>query len=311
MQFGVQKLFQDLNWTVRWKERWGVIGSNGVGKSTLLKILMGHMEPASGSYRLGSQIDVGYFAQDAYDIDLELSPLEWISLECGLLAQQARDLLGRFLIHGDDVFRPIRSLSGGERNKLVLAKLTARQPNLLILDEPTNHLDLASREALIEVLKQYEGTLIVVSHDRTLLGEVTRQTLDLRREGACQFPGNYKEYREFRQKGSRGVSEVSSQVRTSPKAGRIASEVTLSPRELSKEIQRVAKLVEQAEQQVTQHELELAEVEKLLTNPESSEDPVSLSYKYSDLRKLLESRMREWETLCCQLEELRELQKIG
>ncbi|HXH60231.1 MAG TPA: ABC-F family ATP-binding cassette domain-containing protein, partial [Fimbriimonadaceae bacterium] len=145
-------LIEGFDWIVRWGDRWGVIGENGAGKSSLARTALGMQEPTSGSRRLGSRVEVGYFAQDATGLDLELSPLQFVSYECGLDAGPARDLLGRFLIEGDDVFRPIRTLSGGEKNKLALARLCAISPNLLVLDEPTNHLDMASREALAEVL---------------------------------------------------------------------------------------------------------------------------------------------------------------
>jgi len=190
--FGDQHLFKGIDWTVRYGERWGVIGENGAGKSTLIKIGLGLLEPDSGRARLGSRVAAGYFAQDTVNLQPDQSPLDYLVWQFDLLPADARNLLGRFLITGDDVYRPIGTLSGGEKNKLVLASLTTLNPNLLVLDEPTNHLDMDSREALASVLSEYNGTLILVSHDRWLLERVTDHTLDLRRTGAVLYNGQLR-----------------------------------------------------------------------------------------------------------------------
>ncbi|HTQ08789.1 MAG TPA: ABC-F family ATP-binding cassette domain-containing protein, partial [Fimbriimonadaceae bacterium] len=195
-------LFQDLDWTVRIQDRWGVIGENGAGKSSLIKTVLGLIPALAGRSRLGSNLEIGYFSQDTQELDPEQSPLDFMVWECDMLPADARNLLGRFLFSGDDVYRPIRTLSGGEKNKLSLARLTHQQPNLLILDEPTNHLDMDSREALAGVLKEFRGTLILISHDRWLLSQVTDHTLDVRRAGPVQFNGSYPEYRLWQKRGA-------------------------------------------------------------------------------------------------------------
>ncbi len=124
-----------------------------------------------------------------------MSPIDFLVYDADMLPAEARNLLARFLITGDDVYRPIRTLSGGEKNKLSLARLTRLNPNLLILDEPTNHLDMASRDALAEVLGEYKGALVLVSHDRYLLARVTDHTLDVRRSGPLTYSGSYADYR--------------------------------------------------------------------------------------------------------------------
>ena len=198
LSFGPRTLFDQFDWTVRWGERWGVIGANGAGKSTLVHLILGDLEPNEGSVRIGSNVVSGWFQQDAEDLDPELTPLETLIDLCRLDPPVARNLLGRFLISDDDALRPVKTLSGGERNKLQLAALTAMNPNLLVLDEPTNHLDMNSREALCEVLKAYTGTVVLVSHDRWLLSEVVDHVLDLRRDGPFVFPGGYADYRRAR-----------------------------------------------------------------------------------------------------------------
>jgi ATP-binding cassette subfamily F protein 3 len=203
------------------------------------------------------------------------------------------------LITGDDVYRPIKTLSGGEKNKLVLATLTTLHPNLLILDEPTNHLDMASREALAIVLKEFKGTLILVSHDRWLLDEVTDHTLDLRKTGAVLYPGNYSRYRAASKQGQgQRVTKVQP-----TSVG--AAKPTLTPRELSKEIQRVEKLVEDLEEQVREAERDLAELEQTLANLPPTADVLALTQSHSGMQERIAGLMSAWEEQSVRAEELR------
>ena len=260
MGFAGRPLFEDLKWTVRIGERWGVIGENGSGKSTLIKNLLGLLEPWGGSARLGANVEVGYFAQDTSELNLDQSPLDFLVWECDMLPAEARDLLGRFLITGDDVFRPTKTLSGGEKNKLSLARLTRLNPNLLVLDEPTNHLDMDSREALADVLSSYRGTLILVSHDRWLLRRITDHTLDLREGKARLFPGSYGEYRR-RSQAKPQETPGSGNAPAEPNDG---GDQPMSQREISKEIGRAEKLVEQMERDIAQDEESLRTLEERL-----------------------------------------------
>lgn len=311
MRFGDQRLFQGLNWTVRWGERWGVIGPNGSGKSTLIKIVLGEVAPTEGRCRLGSNVVPGYFSQDASTLDPEMSPLQTIHYELGWEVGPARNLLARFLITGDDVFRPISTLSGGERNKMALAVLTALNPNVLVLDEPTNHLDMASREALAEVLIEYRGTLILISHDRWLLEQVTDHTLDLRREHPVMYPGSYARYRESRDR------PVSSPVpRIEPAAVGVqwratGGEPALSPRELSKEIGRVARLVADTEEAVTALERELENLERVIAQPPPDADLFALTKRHGELVEQIQVGLADWEQHSTRLEGLREQQGRG
>ncbi len=194
-RYGARTLFENVRVLLQRGERVGIVGPNGAGKSTLVKILLGRETPTSGMARLGASVTVGYFAQDTSDLDLEATVMENLMDVADMEPVQARTHLGRFLFSGDDVFRPVKLLSGGEKNKLVLAQLTYLRPNLLILDEPTNHLDLESREALGQMLREYDGTLLLVSHDRYLLDQVTTHTLEVADGRVTFFDGPYGQFR--------------------------------------------------------------------------------------------------------------------
>lgn len=304
---GTTVLFQNLEWTVRIGERWGVIGENGAGKSTLVKVILGQLEALSGRARVGANVAIGSFTQDASDLDPEESPLDMMVWDLDLKPPEARNLLGRFLITGDDVYRPIKTLSGGEKNKLSLARLTHLNPNLLILDEPTNHLDMASRDALAQILREYVGTLILVSHDRYLLSQVTDHTLDVRKAGPIIYPGSYAEYR---QKSAKPAPSQAAKVSPAPTIPKLLDgksepeEPALSPRELSKEIERMTKLVASIEEEVAQREADLRRLEEKLANVDPSADIFALSREHQALQEELEGTISAWEENSTRLEKL-------
>ncbi|MBS1717722.1 MAG: ATP-binding cassette domain-containing protein [Armatimonadetes bacterium] len=293
------ELIKSLNWTVRYGDHWGIIGENGAGKSTLIKTILGMQPPLGGKARLGSNVVCGYFAQDSQDLDPEESPIDLLVYECDMLPADARNLLARFLLVGDDVYRPIKTLSGGEQNKVALARLTHLRPNLLILDEPTNHLDMDSREALAQILKEYQGTLVLISHDRWLLTEITSQTLDVRRGEVIQYPGSYADYR------LRKAIPASKQTAQASKAAVEVKEPELSPRELSKEIHKAEKQFEESEELVTQLEEELHEIEFLLSSLPRSADVLELTQQHASVQESLAGAMSAWEETGKRLEDLR------
>ena len=307
---GRTTLFSNLEWTARYGERWGVIGENGAGKSTLIKVIMGELDPLEGRTRLGSNIIPGYFTQDNSDIDPEMSPLDVMVWEMDMKPPEARNLLARFLLSGDDVYRPVRTLSGGEKNKLSLARLTQLQPNLLILDEPTNHLDMDSREALAEVLKDYKGTLILVSHDRWLLSQVTEQTLDVRKSGPIVYPGSYTEYRNRAAKQAHKPQKPVSPAPVIPKllGAERPEEPQYTPRELSKEIGRVTKMVAEIEAQVESDEKALKDLEDQLANLGPTADVFTLTRDHQKLQEQLEGRLAAWQEHSERLEKLTAMQ---
>lgn len=301
-------LFSGLEWTVRYGDRWGVIGENGSGKSTLIKVLLGEIEPLAGRTRIGSNVIAGYFSQDVSDLDPEMSPLDVMVWEMDMKPPEARNLLARFLLAGDDVYRPVRTLSGGEKNKLSLARLTQLQPNLLILDEPTNHLDMDSREALAAVLKDYKGTLILVSHDRWLLSQVTEQTLDVRRAGPIIYPGSYVEYRNRSNRPAPKVQKQTAPVIPKLLGQEQPKEPELTPRELSKEIGRVTKLVAEIEAEISEDESELKALEDQLANLSPTADVYALTLEHQHLKEELEGRLAAWQEQSERLDKLVEMQ---
>jgi ATPase subunit of ABC transporter with duplicated ATPase domains len=199
--YGRRVIYDDLNLKVRRGERWCVMGKNGAGKSTLLKMVSGAVMPDAGSVQLGASLKMGYFAQQALDLlDADLTIEEQLQHDfpnesIGVL----RNLAGAFQFSGDDVDKKVRALSGGEKTRLVMARMLLDPPNFLVLDEPTNHLDLATKEMLVEALSEYEGTMLFVSHDRAFLRGLSNRVLELGGESGVDtephlYPGSYVDY---------------------------------------------------------------------------------------------------------------------
>src|SRR5438552_1526206 len=199
--FGAKRVYDDFDFQVRRGERWCVMGKNGAGKSTLLKMVAGTLPPDSGTVKLGASLTLGYFAQQSLDLlDPELTVWEQIQKDFPLEGVGVlRNLLGAFQFSGDDVDKRVRSLSGGEKSRLVMARMLLDPPNFLVLDEPTNHLDVATKEMLVEALQNFEGTMIFVSHDRMFLRGLASRVLELGGESGTDrhpriYPGSYVEY---------------------------------------------------------------------------------------------------------------------
>jgi ATPase subunit of ABC transporter with duplicated ATPase domains len=194
--YGSRSIYEGLDFHVRRKERWCVMGINGAGKSTLLKLVAGSTEPDDGTVTLGGSVKMGYFAQHAMDLlDGERTVFQSLEDSFPQAGQGSlRALAGCFGFSGDDVEKKCRVLSGGEKARLVMAKMLYDPPNFLVLDEPTNHLDMATKEMLIAALSEYEGTMLFVSHDRHFLAELSNRVLELTPEGIHQYGGGYTEY---------------------------------------------------------------------------------------------------------------------
>src|SRR5580693_2027343 len=199
--YGPRVIYDGFSLTIRRGERWAVMGRNGAGKSTLLKMIAGAMEPDTGTVNLGASLNMGYFAQQSLDVlDPDLTVIEQLQRDFPQDGMGSlRSLAGAFQFSGDDVDKKIRSLSGGEKSRLAMARMLYNPPNFLVLDEPTNHLDLATKEMLVDALKDFEGTMIFVSHDRTFLRGLSSRVLELGGENGRDknphvYLGSYVEY---------------------------------------------------------------------------------------------------------------------
>ena len=194
--YGSQSIYAGFDFQIRRKERWCVLGANGAGKSTLLKLVAGATVPDKGMVNLGSNVKMGYFAQHSMDLlNGEDTVFESLDKSFPQAGQGAlRSLAGCFGFSGEDVEKVCRVLSGGEKARLVMAKMLFDPPNFLVLDEPTNHLDMATKEMLIASLSEFEGTMLFVSHDRHFLAALSNRVLELTPEGVHQYGGGYTEY---------------------------------------------------------------------------------------------------------------------
>ncbi len=198
--YGGRRLYTDFDFLIRRGERWCVMGVNGAGKTTLLKMVAGMLSPDSGTVRIGASVKLGYFSQQALDVlDAELTVLEQVQKDFpGAGLGVLRSLVGAFQFSGDDVDKKVRFLSGGEKSRLVMARMLFDPPNFLVLDEPTNHLDLATKEMLVETLSKFEGTMLFVSHDRAFLRGLSNRVLVLSENDSSDPPhaygGSYAEW---------------------------------------------------------------------------------------------------------------------
>jgi ATPase subunit of ABC transporter with duplicated ATPase domains len=197
-RYGNRVIYQALDFQVRRRERWAVMGVNGAGKSTLLKLVTGTSEPDHGSAAIGASVKMGYFAQHAMDLlDGEQTIFQSLEDKFPLAGQgQLRTLAGCFGFSGDDAEKRCRILSGGEKARLVMALMMFDPPNFLVLDEPTNHLDIATKEMLITALTRFEGAMLFVSHDRHFLSALSNRVLELTPDGIHAYGGGYTEYVE-------------------------------------------------------------------------------------------------------------------
>jgi ATP-binding cassette subfamily F protein 3 len=298
--YGTRTLFAHLDGVVERGDRVGLVGPNGAGKTTLLKILLGDETPSSGTLAYGHNVRRAYFSQHATDdLDTSVTVLDTIrAAQPGGTETQARSYLARFLFMGDDVFKTVGMLSGGEKNKLALARMLLAPCNLLILDEPTNHLDIESCETLTRMLADYDGTLLLVSHDRYLLNAVTTKTLGLTGDGRAELiEGNYAAWREHLQAAS-----APAPIRpATPPAARAS---TLSARDSSKARVRARAAAERSEQAVQVAETQLAALEVRLAAGGSGDDMIALAAEHTRQQAAVDAALAAWEQAVAELDAL-------
>ena len=315
--YGDKKVFDGVNFFVERGDRIALLGQNGQGKTTLAKILSGVITDYTGSWSLGHNVNIGYFAQNQEEV---LDPNKTVLQEAEDAATEetrprVRDLLGSFLFSGEDVDKKTKVLSGGERNRLALCKLLLRPFNTLIMDEPTNHLDIQSKEIIKLALNKFEGTLIVISHDREFLQGLADKIFEFRNGKMKEFLGNIDEYLEYRQKESlREVSMEKAKLessRTSPKQehthqNRDKSSETSAKTEVtttkntfvSKEQKALQNKIKKVEEKISQLELEIEAFEVDFSKSNPSEEALET---YNAKKEELDLALQEWEYLGSQL----------
>lgn len=280
---------------VRRGETVAIIGGNGVGKSTLLKTLSGELPPLAGAVRLGAKVKIGYFAQAHETLNADNAIIDEIRAVKPLPLSHARNWLGRFLFSGDDVFRPVSSLSGGERGRVALAKLALQGASLLLLDEPTNHLDIDSQEVLQQVLASYEGTILLVSHDRYLVDALATQIWEFTPGKLQVIDGGYQEY--LRQR-NRALQAEAARAKSAKERGRRRSahrekKNGLNPFEAA---ERAAAL----EARIQELEMSISEISAQLDDASLAQDADAarrLGIAYSQVEAELEAALEEWGQL--------------
>lgn len=293
-------LFEDLNFQIKRGERVAIIGNNGTGKTTILKILNQVIPADSGSFRLGSKVHIGYYDQEHHVLHMEKTIFEEISDAYPKLTNtEIRNLLAAFLFTGDDVFKPISALSGGERGRVSLAKLMLSQANFLILDEPTNHLDITSKEILEEALNNYEGTVLYVSHDRYFINKTATRILDLTNHKLVNYIGNYDYYLEKKEEltnvyAPEKKSEAPAETVSANKLDwKQQKEEQARLRKRENELKKTEKAIEELEQRDSEIDEEMAKPE-IATNVAEC---VRLSKEKAEIAEKLETLYEKWEEL--------------
>lgn len=280
-------------------DRVGLLGPNGSGKTTLLRTIIGELPPVAGQVHLGHNVRIGYYSQTHVGLNPERSILDEIRQVSTLSEEGARTFLGRFLFSGDDVFKPIGALSGGERSRIALAKLTLQGSNLLILDEPTNHLDLQSRQFLEEVLGEFEGTLLFVSHDRYFIDSLATKVWVIEDGVLIPYMGNYTEYRTRKQPI---VLDIPVRTRNEPQAASSVTKPTASPAKAGgrKAGKVKVRALEDAERDIEKAEARVKDVEAALADAALNADAAlltQLNAEYEQEKAHIDELLVEWERL--------------
>ncbi|GMU36492.1 MAG: ATP-binding cassette domain-containing protein [Phycisphaerae bacterium] len=313
--YGERKLFSGLDLQLHAGQRLAITGPNGTGKSTLLKILLGEVAADEGTVRWDRAATLGYYAQESTSLDPQSTVLEEIRRDRPELSEtQARSILGAFLFTGDDAFKPLGKLSGGEQSRVRLIRLILSQPDVLILDEPTNHLDIASREALEEALIDFPGTIVAVSHDRYFLDRIAQRLLVMRPEGHRFFTGNYSDYIETlerEQESARAATESARPAASGTAGAREGKAIASGARKLDVASAEAAEdplaqeraeydrySIDEIEVFIYEQEQEIARLNEVFADPATYRDPekiADLQDQLDDARHKLAVLQSAWD----------------
>jgi ATP-binding cassette, subfamily F, member 3 len=303
--YGEKEVFRDVTFLIERSERIALVGVNGAGKSTLIKLLAGSEQPTAGEYKLGHNVQADYFAQDQYK---EMDPRARILDDLAELSPRStqtelRSLLGCFLFSGDDVFKRIGVLSGGERNRYALLRMLLHPANFLLLDEPTNHLDMRAKDVLLKALSDYTGTVVFVSHDRYFIDKLATRVFEVGDGRVEVYPGNYEDYRWRKEGGAAKLQQTVSRLApasTAAEDGDNRPGIVKEPK--SRRLnpirrQQLQERIHEIEQEITRLEAVIAECESGLQNFVSAEESQRLARELAAAKSELPSRMAEWEEL--------------
>ena len=308
--YGTKVVFEDAQIEVRRGEKVALVGRNGEGKTTLMRVIMNELEPMAGESKVGYNVNIGYYAQNQEDIldkeDTVFGTLDRVAV--GDVRLKLRDILGAFLFKGEDIDKKVAVLSGGERARLAMAKLILKPYNLLALDEPTNHMDIRSKDILKQALKAYDGTLIIVSHDRDFLDGLVDKLYEFRDGKVKEHLGGVQEFLERRK--LENLSELERHYKpVEEKPVEVIQKKEEAKQEyqakkfVSKEERKIRNRISFLEKGIESIEAKMAEIEAVLADPGEGDDIMELTRAYLENKRELDFKMEEWEQLNEKLEE--------
>ena len=296
-----KKLFQDISFEIKRGERVALIGQNGTGKTTILKILNEKVDADAGSFTLGTNVKIGYYDQEQQVLHMEKTLMEEIADDYPKLTQtRIRNILAAFLFTEDDVFKRVSDLSGGERGRLSLAKLMLSEANFLILDEPTNHLDIASKEILESALNRYEGTVLFVSHDRYFINRTATRILNLTEQKIVNYIGNYDYYLEKKETNERAYLNTGETVEVVKEDVSEGKTDWQSQKEEQAKKRKIQNRVKKIEEEIESLEEKLSELEEQFQDPAVATNSARLGKLHSEqleVQEKLDGLYEEWEAL--------------
>ena len=309
--YGAKVVFDDAQIEVRRGEKVALVGRNGEGKTTLMRVIMNELDPMAGESRIGYNVSIGYYAQNQEDIldkeDTVFGTLDRIAV--GDIRLKLRDILGAFLFKGEDIDKKVAVLSGGERARLAMAKLILKPYNLLAIDEPTNHMDIRSKDILKQALKSYDGTLIIVSHDRDFLDGLVDKLYEFRDGKVKEHLGGVQEFLERRKLENLSELERHNKPVAEEKPAEVVQKKEEAKQEyqakkfVSKEERKIRNRISFLEKGIESIETKMAEIEAVLANPGEGDDIMELTRAYLENKRELDFKMEEWEKLNEQLEQ--------
>ena len=297
--YGTNELIKDVNLVLRRGEKVGLIGPNGSGKTTLLRTILGDIPALGGEAKIGNRVKIGYFSQSYERLDPDQTLLDNFLTEYGMTEEQTRSLLGGMLFHGDDVFKEIGTLSGGQKARLVLLKLVLDGANLLILDEPTNHLDILAKETVEAALEVFDGTVLVVSHDRYLINEVASRIWEIENHQIRDYKGNYEFYLEEKAKREETTGTVICDA-GKPWDGKVKRQPEQKKAVRRRSPAQLQELIEKVELRLREQEAMLGYLDRQISIPENHLDldkSRAMAAEREEYVKTIDELVQKWEEL--------------